>query len=219
MAEIKGVRKTSDLINCARKASREAESVMNEVAARLTDARSKLNVATSTSMKLHERAALEKSWLREHTHVRLTGDSEEHKKLRLLLDDLGPQKLIARKLAEVERMQAGLDADTIADELGLQALAIEVGRLGKPNKPRFSLKVRDQVTGQICLEWQQPSDDRRTHPAASKDQDPLTQKLHSGTATQAAPPGIASNTGSATSGSNVSDSAKAAAVQWSKGLG
>ena len=67
------------------------EKVRFEVAARLSDARSKLNVATSTSMKLHERAALEKSWLREHTHVRLTGDSEEHKKLRLLLDDLGPQ--------------------------------------------------------------------------------------------------------------------------------
>ena len=130
-------------------------------------------------------AAERRGWLREHTHVKLHGSSAEHDALRQVLDDLGPANLLARKLAEVENLKAGLHAgSTLAEELGLRELVIEVGRMpgGVGAVPRYFLKVRNQRTAEICLEWEEPRDQRRTNPAQHKGEegDALTRKLHEG---------------------------------------
>jgi hypothetical protein len=141
--------------------------------------------AQVATQRLVTKAAEQKGWLREHTNVKLHGSSPEHTALRELIGRLGPEKLLARKLSEVERQAAGVDATTLADELGLKQLVIEVGRLpgGVGGRPRHFLKVRDQLTAEICLEWEEPRDQRNTNPAAQnkgEETDALTRKLHGG---------------------------------------
>ena len=185
VAGVSGLQRTADLLDAARKASRDAEGSINEVAGRLTDAKSRLSLASRTAQKLVTSAAERRGWLREHTHVKLHGSSAEHESLRHVLDNLGPANLLARKLAEVENLKAGLHAgSTLAEELGLRELVIEVGRMagGAAAVPRYFLKVRNQRTAEICLEWEEPRDQRRTNPAQHKTEegDALTRKLHEG---------------------------------------
>ena len=101
VAGVSGVRKTSDMLLAARKASRDAEGIMNEVAARLNDAKSKLSLAGVRASQLVTQVANQRAALREHTHVRLHGNTSEHAALRKVLEDIGPLKLMLRKLDEV----------------------------------------------------------------------------------------------------------------------
>ena len=100
-----------------------------------------------------------------------------------MLDEIGPGKLLARKLAEVERKKAGVDASTLAEELQLKALVLEVGPLpgGVGGKQRHYLRVRDAVTGEICLEWSESRDQRAmTVGDRGHEEDRLTRRLHDG---------------------------------------
>lgn len=178
------VPRSADLLLAARKASREAETAMNETAGRLTDAQSKLSIATMASQRQVTQAAERRGWLREHTYVKLHGESEEHTAIRQVLEELGPSKLLARKLEEVDRNKAGVDSMTLERQLGLLELVVEVGRLpgGVGARPRHFLRVRNQRTAEICLEWEEPRDQRNTNPVGREghEADALTRKLHAG---------------------------------------
>ena len=157
---------------------------MNEAAGRLRDAQNKLQLASRHAQRLGTAAAEQRGWLREHMHVRLHGSSGEHERLRRLLEDVGIAKVLARKLGEVERQKAGLDAHTLEEELSLAALVLDVGRVhgGVGARPRHFLRVRNQSTGEICLEWEEARDQRTTNPAGREGEecDALTRKLHDG---------------------------------------
>ena len=191
VANASNVRRTAELLNAARKAGRDAETIMNEAAGRLTESRSALSLAAVAAQQLTTEAAEHRGWLRENTHVVLHGQSEEHKALRQHIELVGIKKLLMSKLEETERLQAGVEGETIARRLGLRSLVIEVGRLngGAGAKPRHFLRVRNQESGEICLTWEEPSGQRATNPAgrAAAEADGLTRKLHGGAA--ANPPG------------------------------
>ena len=55
---------------------------MNEVAGRLSDARSKLSLASVATQHLVTKAAEQRGWLRDHTCVRLHGSGPEHDAVR-----------------------------------------------------------------------------------------------------------------------------------------
>ena len=57
-----------------------------------------------------------------------------------------------------------LDSQTLSEELGLEILVIESGSLSalSSRKSRHFLRVRDTSTGEIALEWNEPSDTRTT---------------------------------------------------------
>ena len=177
-----GIKRTSEILTAARKALRDTEAVMNECAGVLTRARSELQLASVRAQKLSVEAAELRSWLRSHTHVKLNGIGEEHQRLAHLLEKMGPKKLLERKLAEAERLSKGLDDVSLADELQLDALVIEVKKVagGVGAKPRHILRVRDMTTAEICLEWEEPRE-RPTDPAGETEDSPgstLMRKLH-----------------------------------------
>lgn len=181
VAGTSGVKRTAELLDAARKASRVAEGAMNDAAGRLTRAKSQLSVASMAAQKLLSNEAMRRGWLRENTHVRLHGpdDSAEHKALRLMLERLGPAALLKRKLEEVDRKKAGIDATTIESELKLAALVIEVGRVagGVGSKPRHYLVVRNVETGEICLRWEE-AETRSTDYDVASERAKLTRSLH-----------------------------------------
>ena len=185
VAGVSGVRKTSDLLLAARKSSRDAENIMNEVAGRLNEAKSRLALAGVAARQRGTDEANQRAVLRDQISVKLHGQSGEHSRLRTLLDDIGPLKLLRRKLEEVERKQSGVDASTLEQTLDLQALLIETGPLGAggsaTGRVRHFLRVRDTVTGEIALYWEEPRETRETKPTAS-DNGKLTRRLHDGEA-------------------------------------
>jgi hypothetical protein len=179
---VPGIRKTSDMLLAARKAARDAEMAMNESAGILTRARSELSLASVQAQRMLQKAALQKSWLRTHTHLKIMGTSEEHNRLRLLLEEIGPHKLLERKLEEAERLQKGVDTFTLAEELQLKELTIEAAPVngGTGSRKTHFLRVRNVNTGEIVLEWTEPRDQRITNPSgcSTGETDGLTQKLH-----------------------------------------
>jgi hypothetical protein len=182
VAGVAGVNKTSDLLLAARKASRLAELSMNEVAGRLNDAKSKLSLAGVMSRQVLDAEAQQRAQLRDKISVRVHGHSAEHARLRTLVEELGPLKLLHRKLEEVNRKQSGDDSDTIEQSLRLTALSVETGKLGASSvggRPRHYLRVRDTVTGEIALYWEEPRDARETKPSETY-QGKLTRTLHDG---------------------------------------
>ena len=89
----------------------------------------------------------------------------------------------ARRLAALTRASppaAVTESQTIADELGLHALVVEAGPIvgGAGAKVRHFLKVHDVDTGEECLYWEEPRDQRTTEPDKATDTDALTKKLH-----------------------------------------
>ena len=177
-----GVRKTSDMLLSSRKAIRNAEEAMNATAGILTRAKSELSIATVKMQRLSTQAATERAWLNKHTHIKLKGNTAEHRKLQQLLTDLGPGKLLERKLTEVERLKGGLETHTIAEQLELKVLTLEAGVTngGSKCRPRHYLRIKDVDTGEICLEWETPTDQRLTDPAMrdASETDALTRRLH-----------------------------------------
>ena len=177
---VSGIRKTSDMLLACRKASRDAEAVMNEVAGMLNRAKSDLATATKLCHVRFEDAAEERAWQRTHVQMKMHGTTPEHQRIAKMLQDLGPEKLMIRKLTEAERLIGGTDTATLAEQLGLVNLVIEVGNQPAApvtKNPLRYLRVRDTSTGEICLEWDEPHDKRVTDPKGG-DVDALTQKLH-----------------------------------------
>ena len=82
---------------------------------------------------------------------------------------------------------------TIAEELGLSDLVLEVGT--QPSAvttalPLHYLRVRDCSTAEICLEWHEPHDKRITDPSSAKPRGELQ--------TATSPPGSAASSGRST---------------------
>ena len=170
------------MLLASRKAIRNAEEAMNSTAGILMRAKSELSIATVKMQRLSTQAATERAWLNTHTHLTLRGTTKEHERLQRLLTELGPGKLLERKLTEVERLKGGLETHTIADQLDLKVLTVEAGVIngGSKSRPRHYLRVKDTDTGEICLEWETPTDQRLTDPSArdTSETDALTRRLH-----------------------------------------
>lgn len=166
---------------------------MNEAAGVLTRAKSELQLATVKSQRLNERAAHFRASMRDSAGVTIQGAVEgatdgtagERERLARMLRDIGPAKLLARKLSEVDRIKAQVDSQLLSDELGLSQLVIETGPMpgAAGSKVRHYLRVRDSSTGEICLEWSAPRNGRVTDPsgnpgAGGEGHDAFTKKLH-----------------------------------------
>jgi hypothetical protein len=182
---VASVKTSSELLFAARKSSRNAELAMDEAASKLSRAKSQLAVLGRAAQRTEQTQALQRGWLRDHTHVRLHGSSQEHRALQTLIDEVGAGEVLKRKLAEADRVKAGVDQQSLEEELGLRALHIEVGTLGggSGGRHRHFLRVRNTETAEICLLWEEPTDQRSTNPAghsAHPGNSAFTQKLHGG---------------------------------------
>lgn len=175
-----GCRTVSSMLLAARKSGRDAEALMNQVAGQLTRAKSDLQRVSVVAQKAAAKAAVRRGWLRDHTHVQLTGEGEEHDRLRAYLKVVGPTQLLARAHASARRAEASQKELSLAAELGLKRLVIEVGTAPAvaESKGEDFLRICDTESGAICLYWEPARDGRVTDPSSSQHLDSLTKKLH-----------------------------------------
>ena len=140
---------------------------------------------------MNESKAKHRNWEQKAS---ITGDSPEHKRIRELLDRLGPAALLLR-LRAGDGAKSG--AKAVAEELQLNMLTFEVGALPQPPsageqkdrnaKLRYFMTVKDKQSGEACLYWEEPKPLRTTDPSQNQSHDDFTRKLHDSVAPSPAP--------------------------------
>jgi hypothetical protein len=175
--EALGLKKTQDMLFACRKSVRNAEEIMNEAAGVLMRTKSEMQLATARSIRLktearHTRTEMEErvgdftspAWMTDAADLTAKGIKGERARLAQMLQTLGPEIVTERHVNQEDRLKMKLDSQTLSKELGLEILVIETGSLSAPTSknPKHFLRVRDTSTGEIALEWNEPSDTRTT---------------------------------------------------------
>jgi hypothetical protein len=175
--EALGLKKTQDMLFACRKSVRNAEEIMNEAAGVLMRTKSEMQLATARSIRLktearHTRTEMEErvgdftspAWMTDAADLTAKGIKGERARLAQMLQTLGPEIVTERHVNQEDRLKMKLDSQTLSEELGLEILVIESGSLSalSSRKSRHFLRVRDSSTGEIALEWNEPSDTRTT---------------------------------------------------------
>ena len=192
------LRKTSDILLSCRKGMRNAEQIMNEAAGVLMRAKSELQLANARSIRLRTEAAELRAetqgqagdlnspaWaMVSGAETKAEGIAGERARLALMLQTVGPGMVMERLVNQEDRLLKQIDFQTLSEELRLNILSIETGTLSgsEGGKPRHFLRVRDSSTGEIALEWNEPSNGRSCESGGDTRMggglDSFTKKLH-----------------------------------------
>ena len=139
-----------------------------------------VQIATRQMAKANATHAVVKAKQRNwEQHAYLTGDSEEHTRIRTALGNYGPAKLLTmlKSRAELKSFERDNKLERLKIEVGALPLAPSETGDNVKSPPRYFLRIRDRVSGEQCLYWEEPVVTRATDPARNTKQDKFTRQV------------------------------------------